>query len=152
MLEDSVESFIAKWRRYAAPVCLFSRVEGDPLLECELHGHIFYVFERTNPYSSPVGKTSMIVHPVTDHFEITASGDAYLEVLGPSRLRIAGRVSEVRDRICVLDIGVPVVAGLLNAAGPVPAEGDFVSFEALPPVHGFVVHDMRPSLVAADGI
>jgi hypothetical protein len=142
VLEDSVDSFIAEWRRYAVTAWLYSRVEGSALLECEVNGRIFHLFERTNPYASPAGKARLIVHGVAEGLTV-GEGEPSFEVLGPSRLRLGGRVSRVSGELLVIDVGFPVVVGLL---GPGPGRlepGDYAVLETLPPLHGFVIGETR---------
>jgi hypothetical protein len=151
VLEDSVESFIARWGRYAAQVRLFPHVEGSPLLECEAAGRIFHVFERTNPYGSPVGEAKMIVHGVTMTVTI-GGGESYLNVPGTSCLELGGRLSHVSERVIVVEAGIPVVVGLLELPGRPLAVGNHVELTLLPPLHGFVLDEAPLNRVAADDI
>ncbi len=64
--EDSIESFISQWKPYAASVTLFSRTEGNPLLECGAAGKIFHVLERTGPYGVVPGNAKVIVNAMTE--------------------------------------------------------------------------------------
>lgn len=70
MLEDSVDSFVARWRRYAADVELFPRHEGSPLLECRAGTALLQLFERTGPYLWRPGAARVIIHPVADTIEV----------------------------------------------------------------------------------
>lgn len=70
MLEDSVDSFVARWRRYAADVELFPRHEGSPLLECRAGTALLQLFERTGPYLWRPGAARVIIHPVADTIDV----------------------------------------------------------------------------------
>lgn len=70
MLEDSVDSFVARWRRYAADVELFPRHEGSPLLECRAGTALVQLFERTGPYLWRPGAARVIIHPIADTLEV----------------------------------------------------------------------------------
>jgi hypothetical protein len=143
MFEESVESFVAAWRAHAAPVELFSGVEGTPLLECMAAGKVFHLFERTAPYSAPVGPARVIIHPVTEALEPLPSAQRSLEVLGISRLRARGQLVHWRPPFAVVDVGVPLVVGLFNALPAGMPLGEYVRFDSQAPVHGFVLPTER---------
>lgn len=139
MFEESVESFLAQWRPYAASVQLFAHTEGSPLLECSAAGVIFGVFERTGPYSARPGAAQLILHPVTERVEKTELRERCLKVTGLSRLHVRGLVLLRRARMVVVDAGVPLVIGSFAELPDDVAAGDWLRFDTLPPVHGFVV-------------
>ena len=139
MLEDSVEGFIATWRPYATVADFFSTTEGSPLLECRVAGVIFHVFERTGPYTAPVGRGEVIIHPVAESVSHVDDSGPAIEVAGISCLKARGRVVYRDDRMLVVDVGVPLVVGVLKGTGEDLAVGDCAAFESLAPVHGFLL-------------
>jgi hypothetical protein len=139
MLEESVESFVATWRAHAACVELFSGVEGTPLLECMAAGRVFHLFERTAPYTAPVGPARVIIHPVTEALEPLPSAQRSLEVVGISRLRARGQLVHWRPPFAVVDVGVPLVVGLFTGMLAEMSVGQYVAFDSQAPVHGFVL-------------
>lgn len=64
ILENSIEEFIERFRKYAASGHLYPRLEGSPLLEFAAAGKVLYLLERTAPYAKLAGDVSVIVHPV----------------------------------------------------------------------------------------
>ncbi len=139
MFEESVESFIAQWRPYAAQVQLFAHVEGNPLLECGVAGVIFGVLERTGPYLAHPGAAQLILHCVTETVVKAGSFERSLKVTDLSRLQVQGVVLLRRGAMVVVDAGVPLVTGSFTPLPGDVAAGDWLSFETLPPVHGFLV-------------
>jgi hypothetical protein len=146
VLEESVEAFVARFRRAAAQVVLSSHVEGSPLLECLVAGHALHLFERTGPYLARVGPASVIVHAECDAVEpVTEEGAPRIEVVGVSSVVCEGIVLERDDPFLVVDVGAPIVVGVSAPLGAV-AVGDRVRFASRPPLHGFVLP--RPSASA----
>lgn len=139
MFEESVESFIVRWRPFTADVRLFGRVEGNPLLECEVAGAILQVLERTGPYRAAPGRARMILNVTTDTLELAPAARKSIEATGISAARVTGTVILREGNMMVVDGGAPVVTGVHD---PIPdgiAAGDFVSFVAIAPIHGFLV-------------
>jgi hypothetical protein len=137
VIEESVESFMTRYRPYAVEVELLSHLEGSPLLECLVQQKVLHVLERTGPYYGQLGKVKVIINPMT---ELISASDAVkqLEVSDLSKLRAQGLVLERDERSLVIDAGVALVVSSLGkqlAAMP----GDWVSFESLAPVHGFIL-------------
>lgn len=149
MLEESIENFMLQWKPYATSVQLFSHVEGSPLLECKVADTILQVFERTGPYESLPGKAQLIIHPVTEKLELMSAGQKKLEVIGTSRLRACGLVLVIENNMLVLDAGVPLVVGVFGGVPDEVALGDWLEFESLAPVHGFVVPPVRRSVASS---
>lgn len=139
MFEESVETFIVRWRPFATDVRLFGGVEGNPLLECEVAGSILQVLERTGPYLASPGKARMILNFTTDRLEVTAPGRKHIDSTGIGKARVAGVVLLREDDMVVVDGGAPVVVGVHEPLADTVAAGDFVTFEGLPPIHGFLV-------------
>jgi len=141
MVEESPESFISRWRQYAADVEMFAHTEGSPLLECRVGGAVLQLFERTGPYLSRPGLTRMIVNPSTEEIETLAPDQArpHVESSGLGKMLAVGRVIAVDGRIAVLDAGVPLVVNLDGRSILAVTEGEMVKVASVGPIHGFVV-------------
>lgn len=139
MFEDSVDTFIVRWRPFTADVRLFGRVEGNPLIECEVAGTILQVLERTGPYRAFPGGARMILNFTADRLELMAPGRKQIEATGLSAARVEGVVLLREDNMVVVDAGAPLVVGVHEPLDDEVAAGDSVSFDALPPIHGFLV-------------
>ena len=139
MIEDSVESFILQFKPYAADVEILPRIEGSPLLECLVSGKILHLMERTAPYRSPTGRAKVILNPVSE--QVTLSQETKKTFSAPvlGRLKAQGVVLERDTRVIVMDAGVPIVVSSFNDIPTTIAPGDWVSFESLAPLHGFVL-------------
>src|SRR5690554_551223 len=101
MIEDSPESFIARWREHAATVELFPHTEGSPLLEARAGQTLLQLFERTGPYLGRPGRAQVIIHPVTESVESVHDPDAQvgIEVTGVSRFQVCARVVSVEGQV-----------------------------------------------------
>ncbi len=139
VFEESVESFIAQWRPYAAQVELFAHLEGSPLLECGAAGVIFGVLERTGPYLAHPGKAQLILHPVAERVVKSGVYERSIKVTGLSQLQVQGVVLLRRGNMVVVDAGAPLVTGSFAPLPDDVAAGNWLKYETLPPVHGFVV-------------
>lgn len=155
MIEDSPESFVQRWGRFAADARLFARPEGSPLLEADVGGALLQLFERTNPYLAEPGPARVLVHPVVDAIRRAngaAAGGKRIEVPSRGALRAVGTVVAREDSVLVVDAGAPLVV----AADAAPAEdvgpGTWVRFDAEPPVHGFVLPRPRREPTPDDAI
>ena len=143
MFEESSEGFIARWRQFAASVSIFSRVEGSPLVECEVAGAIIQTMERTGPYLSVPGPGLAVINPTVQGVEGSPEELRDLEATGVGSLRGAGVVMERDDPFLVVDVGAPIVLGVTE---PIPAQfgvGSWVRFSAAAPVHFFLVSEQR---------
>jgi hypothetical protein len=138
MLEDSVESFITRFRPFATEVELLPHLEGSPLLECLVAEKVLHLMERTGPYLTRAGKVRLIINPMTKVVEKQASSGKWLKIPALSSLEAQGVVLESDGQVLVVDAGVPLVVSVLEDSVRV-AQGDWVSFSSLAPVHGFVV-------------
>lgn len=143
VIEESPESFVQRWRSYAAEVQLFPRTEGSPLLECRVGDTILQLLDRTGPYVAAPGTRRVILNPMAERLEPADDEVRALEAAGLGALRGSGCVIGGDGRLTVVDCGVPVVVAVMDEAAPRFPEGRFVSFEGLPPVHGFVVEEQR---------
>jgi hypothetical protein len=145
MIEDSPEGFIHRWRSFAAEVRLFARTEGSPLLECMADGVILQLLDRSGPYASGPGLRHVILNPMVERLTAAEEETPALEVTGLGQLRGTGRVIGGEGEFTVVDCGVPLVVAVMDEAAERFEEGRYVSFEGLPPVHGFVVPESSRS-------
>ena len=146
--EDSIEGFISQWKPYAATVQLFSRTEGNPLLECGAAGKIFHVLERTGPYQVGPGSAQIIVSAVTEKVEKATETRKRLEVSGLSRVHAQGPILLRQQRTVVVDAGIPLVVGVFAGLPDDVAAGDWLEFTSLPPLHGFVTSRVQRPLLS----
>ena len=147
--EDSIEGFILQWKPYAATVRLFSRTEGNPLLECGAAGKIFHVLERTGPYQVGSGSARIIVSAAAEKVEKASETRKRLEVTGLSKIHAQGPVLLRQQRTVVVDAGIPLVVGVFAGLPDDVAAGDWLEFTSLPPLHGFVVSQEPRPLISA---
>ena len=142
MFEDSVEGFIARWRGHATDAVAFARAEGSPLLEDAVGDVVVQLLERTGPYEAPTGPVRVLLHAIATDWMRPDAARPSCDAIGPSRLRLVGRVIEVDAPLVVVDAGVPIVLGLdpaTGAAAPWPEVGDWLGCDTLAPAHGFVL-------------
>jgi hypothetical protein len=138
-MEDSVEGFMLHYKPYAATVEVLPKTEGSPLLEIVAGQKVVHLLERTAPYGAKPGKAQVIVNPMT--LTLMKSDEAVKSITVPalSKMRVQGVVLEVFPDAAIIDAGVPLVVSLLEALSNDIAPGDYVSFESLSPIHGFVI-------------
>jgi hypothetical protein len=138
-MEDSVEGFMLHYKPYAATVEVLPKTEGSPLLEVVAGQKVLHLLERTPPYTSKPGKGQVIVNPVAQTLTKSSEAVKSMTVPGLSKLRAQGVILEVFPDAAIIDAGVTLVVSLL---GDLPGDvvlGDYVSFESLSPIHGFVI-------------
>lgn len=160
VLEESVENFVNQWRDYALNVSFYARPEGSPLLELKAKQHIMQVFERTNPYAAPAGAGRAIIHALIEDFTVLDEGKdegkKEVTITGVSQLEATGVVLEQRPRYLVVDVGIPLVVGLINAKRPRHPKSDeseampqllgqWLHFSNQAPLHGFVLSEYQES-------
>jgi hypothetical protein len=143
MFEESPEAFIARWRAYAAPATIFSRVEGDPLLEFATAGVILQALDRTGPYTAGVAPALLLINPVAEQVRIQAGSEESIDVTGIARARVRGRIIHREDPFLIVQAGVPFVLGVLAELQPELQEGVHVEFDIQPPLHAFVLDGDR---------
>jgi hypothetical protein len=152
MFEESPDGFISRWRDHAASVRIFSRTEGLPLIECQAGGAILQMLERTGPYLAPPGAAKVIINPTARQVEVKESGEKQIEATGIGRVRVTGTITRRDDPFLVVDAGAPLVVGVEEPLPPEAVPGAWVWFDAVPPIHGFVLREARtPVLRGADG-
>jgi hypothetical protein len=147
MFEESPEAFITRWRSHAAPVTIFSRVEGSPLLEFEAAGAILQALERTGPYQAAIGPALLIINAVTDEVRLAEGEVEAIDVTGISAGRVQGRVIRREDPFLIVQAGVPLVVGVLGRLQAELQAGVHVTFEVQPPLHAFVMNAPHRSAV-----
>jgi hypothetical protein len=139
MIEESIEAFMVRYKPYAASVELLPRTEGSPLLECYVGRQILRVLERTNPYLARPGKAQLIINPTTERLLVSSDAQKRLKTLSLGTLHITGLILERERHSAIIDAGIPLVVATLEEIADELSVGDWVSFETLAPIHGFVV-------------
>ena len=137
-MEDSIESFIAQFKSYAVTVDLLPKIEGSPLLECVVGQKVIHLLERTGPYLSRPGKTQIIVNPSIEILLISESTKKFFQVTALSCIKAQGLVLDHSQNTLIVDVGIPLVVSLLNN-NQIAHLGSYISFESVPPIHGFIV-------------
>jgi hypothetical protein len=138
-MEESVEGFIAQYRPYAVTVELLPKTEGSPLLEVVANQKVLHLLERTSPYQAKPGKAQVIVNPMTETLQRSPEAVKSFMVPALSKMRVQGVVLELFPNVVIVDAGVPLVVTLLSDLSEDIALGDYISFESLSPIHGFVI-------------
>jgi len=143
ILESSEAEFTSRFRAFAAQGQLYPQPEGSPLLEFAAGGRVLYLFDRSGPYAAPPGPAQVIVHGILDPARAAAllPGSQVSEVLTVNSISAVEGVGEViftAPQVWVVRARLPLV---LAAFGPLPRVevGDWVSFQTLPPLHGFLL-------------
>jgi hypothetical protein len=139
-MEDSVEGFILHYKPYAATVEILPKTEGSPLLEVVANHKVLHLLERTAPYGAKPGKAQVIVNPMTQTLSKSEEAVKSITVPALSKMRVQGVVLEVFPDAAIIDAGLPLVVSLLEDFPNDIALGDYISFESLNPIHGFVIH------------
>ncbi len=139
LMEDSVEGFLLHYKPYAANVEILPKTEGSPLLEVVANHKVLHLLERTPPYGSKPGKAQVIVNPMTQTLSKSDESVKSITVPALSKMRVQGVVLEVLLDAVIIDAGVPLVVSLLDGIPETLAPGDFVSFDSVSPIHGFVI-------------
>lgn len=141
MIEESPETFISRWKRYAADVEMFAHTEGSPLLECRAGSTVLQLFERTGPYLSRPGAAKVIINPGAERLErVTEPGVVSgIESRGLSNIVAVGQVLARDGRVVVIDAGIPLVTSVASLDASPLAEGTLVRLVSEGPIHGFVV-------------
>ncbi len=81
----------------------------------------------------------IIINPMADAVTVAGGGITALEATGLSRLHGSGLVVATEDRVLVVDVGVPLVIGVGSEIAATIASGDWVTFDTVPPIHGYLV-------------
>lgn len=153
MIEDSVESFILQYKPYAVSVEIVASIEGSPLIECSIQAKVLHFLERTGPYLSSAGKKMVILNVTVEHLSPSDEQHKSFEVLGLSRLKARGLVIEHQGINVIVDVGITLVVSCLQNAAEILV-GDWVAFEGIAPIHGFVIAEFnqRPSFRDEDSL
>jgi hypothetical protein len=139
MIEESIEAFMVRYKPYAATVELLPRTEGSPLLECYVNGQILRLLERTNPYLAKPGKAQLIINPTTERLLASSDTQKRLKTVSLGALNVTGVMLERERRSAIIDAGIPLVVATLEEIDEQLSVGDWVNFETLVPIHGFVL-------------
>ena len=145
VIEESVESFILQFKPYAADVEILPHIEGSPLLECLVAGKILHLMERTAPYISVAGRAKVILNAVSESVSATEETTKAFSAPVLGRLKAQGVVLEREQRVLVIDASVPLVVSSFSDIPPEIAPGDWIKFESLAPIHGFVMQPEKRS-------
>jgi hypothetical protein len=137
-MEESVEAFIQQFKPYAANVEVLPKTEGSPLLEVVANQKVLHLLERTAPYQSKPGKARVIVNPVAESLQRSSEPLKNISVPSLSHMRAQGVVLELFPSVVIVDAGLPLVVSLLGQKTDLTL-GDYVSFDSLSPIHGFVI-------------
>jgi hypothetical protein len=137
-MEESVEGFIQQFKTYAANVEVLPKTEGSPLLEVVAKEKVLHLLERTAPYQSKPGKARVIINPMTESLQKSEEAAKSITVPSLSHVRAQGVVLELYANVAIIDAGVPLVVSLIGGKTEVTL-GEYVSFDSLTPIHGFVV-------------
>ena len=122
------------------------------MLEVEAGGAILQVLERTGPYLAVPGEAKVIINPTASSVEVHPNGKRSVDVAGIGKMRGCGLVIHREEPFLVLDVGAPVVLGVLEPLPDAAVPGTWVSFEAIPPIHGFVVPEPKRTVMrSAEG-
>lgn len=144
LLENSIEEFVERFREHAALGHLYPQTEGSVLLEFSCAGQVIYLFDRTGPYLRPFGdQVPVIVHPLLASWDFSPEQVASLATPRISAIHGVGQVSHLYRGFVVVNSLFPLVFGILEDQMPKLAVGDWIRFESLAPVHGFVVSNHR---------
>ena len=142
-LEESEVEFMDRWRAHAAEAFIYPQPEGSPLIEARVGGRVFYLLDRTGPYTARRGDGLLIVNPVSESVSPADVAEEQLNVVGVSRLQATGRVLEVSPGVVVVRARAPLVVGVLDRSWRDLRPGDWVSLDSAEPVHGFYVGAKR---------
>ncbi len=148
LLESSPAEFAQTYAPYGAQGVLLPRPEGSFLLEFVCGELVLYLFDRCGPYLG-TGPARAVIHGLADLSQtglMEPQPEPWAEAVGRSGLRGVGQVVAQTWRATVLDVGLPIVLSR-PARPPYPAGawaleaevGDWLHFETLPPLHGYLV-------------
>ncbi|GAB5602005.1 hypothetical protein FJNA_05300 [Thermus sp. FJN-A] len=113
-LEESPESFFARFQAHALTAYLFPEPWGSPLLEVLAEGHLVYAFDRGAP-PAPTGWQRVLLHGVVREAR-PHLGEPFLEREGPA-YRLGGRAVPLGEGFYLLEGPVKVV---VHAEDPLP--------------------------------
>lgn len=145
ILESSEAEFASRYRAFAARGELYPQPEGSPLLEFASQGRVLYLFDRSGPYAAAPGPAELIVHGILDPAHPPRLGEGgpgefreQLTALGVSAVEGVGEVLTASAQVWVVRARLPLVLAAFQPLPPVKV-GEWVAFQTLPPLHGFVV-------------
>jgi len=124
-IEESPETFFARFRAYTVEAHLFPEPWGSPVLEAMVQGQILYAFDRGAP-PAPTGVVPMLLHGVVRQAK-PLEGEAFLKREGAS-YRLGGRTIPLGEGFYLLQAPVPVV---VYAEVPLPEEAEVLLWPPL---------------------
>jgi hypothetical protein len=166
VLEDSVADFIERHRQNAVPARLYPQPEGSPLLEVRLEAlpalptlpaehadverdngdpqrprpmPVLYLFDRVGPYAARPGFIKIIVNPMVETLTPSQEREGQLHTIGVSQVVGVGQVLAIERHEVVVMARSKLVIGVFDLSWKHCQVGQWVSFESVAPVHGFIV-------------
>jgi hypothetical protein len=106
VLEESPESFFARFQAHALEAHLLPEPWGSPLLEVLAAGQVVWAFDRGAP-PAPTGRVRVLLHGVVREARPWA-GEPFLEREGAS-YRLGGRATPLGEGFYLLETTLPVV-------------------------------------------
>jgi hypothetical protein len=138
MIEESLESFVVQYKPYAVTADLLAKTEGSPLVECIIAKKVVHFMERTSPYLSTPGKHNVIINGIINALNPTEQKHKSFNSPSLSKVQATGLVLEHHGNNLVVDVGMTLVLSSFEGFSEI-ALGDWISFESLAPLHGFVL-------------
>lgn len=105
-VEESPETFFARFQAYAVRAYLFPEPWGSPLLEALVEGTIVYAFDRGTP-PAPTGPTRILLHGVVA--EAKPLEEAPFIERKKDRYRLGGEAVPLGEGFYLLKAPLPVV-------------------------------------------
>ncbi|MEZ0348716.1 MAG: hypothetical protein ABWJ90_09430 [Thermus sp.] len=117
-VEESPETFYARFREHAILAHLFPEPWGSPLLEALAEGVLVYAFDRGAP-PAPTGPTRVLLHGVVAEAR-PLEGAPFLE-RKKDRYRLGGEAVPLGEGFYLLKAPLPVV---VHAEAPLPPKAE----------------------------
>ncbi|TBH21434.1 hypothetical protein [Thermus thermamylovorans] len=124
-IEESPESFFARFQEHALVAHLFPEPWGSPLLEVLAEGHLVYAFDRGAP-PAPTGKQPVLLHGVVREAR-PLEREPFLEREGAA-YRLGGRAVFLGEGFYLLQGPLRVV---LHAEVPLPESAEVLLWPPL---------------------
>lgn len=124
-LEESPESFFARFRNHTLTARLFPEPWGSPLLEVLAQGRLVYAFDRGTP-PAPTGWRPVLLHGMVREAR-PLQGEPFLERQGPA-YHLGGRTQPLGEGFYLLEDPLRVV---LYAETPLPERAEVLLWPPL---------------------
>ncbi|MFN4072934.1 MAG: hypothetical protein ACK4G4_05900 [Thermus sp.] len=124
-IEESPETFFARFRAHAVEAHLFPEPWGSPVLEVMVRGQMLYAFDRGAP-PAPTGVVQVLLHGVVRQAK-PLKGEGFLGREGAS-YRLGGKATPLGEGFYLLEAPVPV---LVYAEVPLPEEAEVLLWPPL---------------------